>query len=37
MNVPWRHEIRLEECLEPISERSYPFCVLRGWPRGLPA
>ena len=27
LNVPWRQEIRLEECLEPISERSYPFCV----------
>ena len=27
LNVPWRHEIRLEEYLGPISERSYPFCV----------
>ncbi len=25
--VPWRHEIRLEECLEPISKRNYPFSV----------
>ena len=27
LNVPWRHEIRLEERLEPISARNYPFCV----------
>lgn len=27
LNVPWRHEIRLEECSEPVSKRNYPFCV----------
>lgn len=27
LNIPWRHEIRLEECLEPVSKRNYPFCV----------
>ncbi len=27
LNVPWRHEIRLEERLEPTSKRNYPFCV----------
>ena len=27
LNVPWRHEIRLEGCLEPVSKRNYPFCV----------
>jgi hypothetical protein len=27
LNVPWRHEIRLEECLEPVSKRYYPYCL----------
>jgi len=27
LNVPWRHEIRLEDCLEPVSKRNYPYCV----------
>jgi hypothetical protein len=27
LNVPWRHEIRFEERLEPMSKRIYPFCV----------
>jgi hypothetical protein len=27
LNVPWRHEIRLEERLEPRATRNYPFCV----------
>ena len=27
LNVPWRHEIRLEERLEPTATRNYPFCV----------
>jgi len=27
LNVPWRHEIRLEEYLEPASKRHYPYCV----------
>jgi hypothetical protein len=27
LNVPWRHEVRLEECLEPAPKQSYPFCV----------
>ena len=27
LNVPWRHEIRLEERLEPMATRNYPFCV----------
>jgi hypothetical protein len=27
LNVPWRHEIRLEERLEPVAKRPYPFCV----------
>ncbi|MBB4199837.1 hypothetical protein GGD83_003661 [Rhodoblastus sphagnicola] len=25
--IPWRHEIRLEELLEPVAKRAYPFCV----------
>ena len=27
LNIPWRHEIRLEERLEPVAKRAYPFCV----------
>ena len=27
LNIPWRHEIRLEERLEPIPKRAYPFCA----------
>jgi hypothetical protein len=27
LNVPWRHEIRLEERLEPVAKRNYPYCV----------
>ncbi len=27
LNVPWRHEIRLEERLEPLPKRAYPFCA----------
>ena len=27
LNVPWRHEIRLEERLEPMATRNHPFCV----------
>jgi hypothetical protein len=27
LNVPWRHEIRLEERLEPMAKRNYPFCA----------
>ena len=27
MNVPWRHEIRLEELVEPNPKRAYPICV----------
>lgn len=27
LNIPWRHEIRLEERLEPVAKRVYPFCV----------
>ena len=27
LSVPWRHEIRLEECLEPTFKQNYPFCV----------
>jgi len=27
LNIPWRHEVRLEERLEPIPKRVYPFCA----------
>ncbi len=27
LNIPWHHEIRLEERLEPVAKRAYPFCV----------
>ncbi len=27
LNIPWRHEIRLEERLEPVPKRAYPFCA----------
>lgn len=27
LNVPWRHELRLEDRFERHSGRSYPFCV----------
>ena len=27
LNVPWRHELRLEDRVERHSGRSYPFCV----------
>ncbi len=26
LNIPWCHEIRLEERLEPAPKRAYPFC-----------
>ena len=27
LNVPWRHEIRLEDCLGSVLKRNYPYCV----------
>jgi hypothetical protein len=27
LNIPWRHEIRLEERLEPVAKRAYPYCA----------
>ncbi len=27
LNLPWRHELHLEDCVERHSGRSYPFCV----------
>lgn len=27
LNIPWRHEVRLEERLEPTPKRAYPFCA----------
>jgi Plasmid pRiA4b ORF-3-like protein len=35
LNVPWRHEIRLEDRSEPVPERAHPYCV--DGPRGLSA
>jgi hypothetical protein len=34
LNIPWRHEIRLEERLESVPKS---LSISRGWPRGLSA
>ncbi len=27
LNIPWEHEVRLEECRSPIPRTGYPCCV----------
>ena len=27
LNIPWRHELRLEDRLDPVPKRAYPYCV----------
>ena len=27
LNIPWRHELRLEERLDPVPRRAYPYCA----------
>jgi len=27
LNIPWRHEVRLEDRLEPVAGQAYPTCI----------
>src|SRR3954464_3859169 len=33
-NIPWRHEVRLEDRLEPVAGQAYPTCIAG--PAGCP-
>lgn len=30
LNIPWRHEVRIEDRLEPEARKTYPFCTGGG-------
>jgi len=32
LNIPWRHDVRIEDCLEPEAGKAYPVCSRGGGP-----